>query len=94
MLIKLSRPLEHDGKTLDGLTLDLDKLTGLDVEFCAREATIAAGGAIAVLNLDVGFHAQVAARACGLPVEILRKLPAPDFIAATMAVQGFLFGSG
>lgn len=100
IVFTLSKPLvlepaagDVPAKTISSLTLDLDKLTGADVEMCAREATVAAGSPPVALVLDVGFHAQIAARASGLPVETLRKLRASDYLAVTTVVQGFLLGA-
>lgn len=90
----LRKPVEVDGKEIASVTLDLDKLTGTDVEMCARLAAAANGHAIDVLILDVGFHAQVASRACGLPVDVLRRMSAADYLALTTAVQGFFLGAG
>lgn len=94
MEIKLGRPLTVGDKPIDALTLNLDALTGADVEQCAREAQIGNGNVPPVsLVLDASFHAQVAARACGLDVATLRKLGARDYLAVTTAVQGFLLGA-
>lgn len=92
--VTLSKPLDVNGAPLAAVTLNLDALTGADVELAAREAQIAGGGGpIAVLSLDPGFHLQLAACASGLDVATLRKLGARDYLAVVQAVQGFLFGT-
>lgn len=91
--VKLSRPLKVEGKELLELVLDLDKLTGVDVDSCLIEAASAAGMPVLIKQADTGFHAQMAALACGMPVELLRSLSARDYIRVTEAVQGFLAAS-
>lgn len=92
--IALSKPTVLGGVERAEIEIDLDKLTGADVEFAARQATLAAGQQIPVLVLDLGFHLQIAARASGIEASEIRKLPAVDYLAITTKVQGFLFGSG
>jgi len=91
--VKLSRPLKVNDKELTEIVLDLEKLTGEDVEACLLEASEATGRPVAVKQVDTGFHAQLAAVASGVPVERLRALSAPDYIRVTTAVQGFLLAS-
>lgn len=91
--VTLSKLAMIGGVERSEIYLDLDKLTGADVEFAARQAMLAAGQQIPVLILDLGFHLQVAARASGIDAAELRKLPAADYLALTTKVQGFLFGS-
>lgn len=107
MEVKLSKPFTvapaaaaagdrpaSPAKAIEKIVLQLDGLTGADVELCAREAQLASGGVpIGVLVLDHGFHVQVAARASEFDVAVLRRLPARDYLAVTQAVQGFLTGS-
>ncbi len=97
MKVGLSKPLvigEGDAKkTLEELDLNLDALTGSDVDFCVREASAAKGELVRVLVTDLDFHMQIAAKASGLGVDVLRKLNARDYVEVATAVQGFLTGS-
>ncbi len=97
MKIRLSKPLvlcEGDAaKTIEELDLDLDALTGADVDFCVREASAAKGELVRVLVTDLDFHMQVAAKSSGIGVDALRKLSARDYVEVATAVQGFLVGS-
>lgn len=88
--VKLSRPLKVDDKDIAEVVLDFDKLSGADVEACEIEASERSGRPVAIKMIDTGFHAQLAARASGIPVERLRALSARDYIRVTTAVQGFL----
>jgi hypothetical protein len=99
--IKLKKPLElvpaagdTPAKTIEVLSLDLEKLTGADVEFCARESAAVGRDPLVPLLLDQAFHAQIAARATGVSPEALRRLGAADYIAVITVVQGFLSSSG
>jgi hypothetical protein len=77
----------------DELVFDFDKLTGADINFCAREAERAAGGAILSLVISHDFHLAVAAKACGREVALLKKLGAVDYLEATTAAQDFCLGT-
>jgi len=80
-------------KKQEVLELDLEKLTGADMDFCTREAGIAKGEPVRVLAIDLEFHIHVAARAADVEPSVLKKLSAPDYIEVATAVQGFLTGS-
>lgn len=97
MKVRLSKPLvlgEGDAKKeITELDLNLDALTGADVDFCVREASAAKGELVRVLVTDLDFHMQVAAKSSGLAVDVLRTLSARDYVEVATAVQGFLTGS-
>jgi hypothetical protein len=93
MLVKLSKPLTVGDKTLEALDMNLDALTGADVEFCVREASAAKGETVRVLVTDLDLHVQIASKASGVSVNDLRRLGAADFVEVATTVQGFLTGS-
>jgi hypothetical protein len=97
MLIKLSKPIEVGAgdakKQLDAIDMNLDAMTGNDVEFCVREASAAKGELVRVLVTDVDFHVQLAAKASGVGASDLRRLHARDYVEVVTTVQGFLTGS-
>jgi hypothetical protein len=82
-----------DAVTFDVIELDLDALTGADIEFCVREAAAQKGENVRVLVIDIDFHMQVAAKASGVPVEAFKRLPARDYVEVQTVVQAFLTGS-
>lgn len=91
MEIKLSKPFTFEGKEYAELILDLDGITGRDLIKAEAEARIIAGPAAApVAELSKPYHAVVAAKAAGVPVDLILALPAKDFTKITMAVQDFL----
>ena len=94
MKVKLSRPLKVGDKEVNELELDFDRLTGKDVEKAAREALTLSGPPSSMLVLDVAFQIQMAAAACGVEVELLRSMPAIDYVNLTVAAAGFLLSSG
>lgn len=109
MQIVLSKPLmSTDGQTkltktiaaaadgqvaIEVLDMNLDALTGSDVEFCVREASAATGEMVRVLVTDVDFHIQIASKASAIAVSDLRRLGARDYVEVVTMVQGFLTGS-
>lgn len=80
-------------QTVDVLDLNLDAMTGADIDFCAREASAAKGESVRVLVTDLEFHIQVASRSSGVPVESLKKLSARDYVEVATSIQAFLTGS-
>ena len=93
MKIKLARAVDVDGKSIEEIDLNLDPLTGADMEFCLREAVAASGAPVVSPLIDTGFHAEVAARAAGITRTALRKLDAKSYLEVITHVQGFLLGT-
>lgn len=91
--VKFKKPFEYEGKSYDGIALDLDSLTGLDVEeaevqFIAKNPGIAAQTPLK--EMSKGFQAILAAKAAGVIPEFLSALPAGDYAKVTTKVQVFL----
>lgn len=80
-------------KAVHVIEMDLDALTGADVEFCVREASAMKGEIVRVPLLDMDFHLQVASKASGIAVNDLRRLTMRDYVEVVTTVQGFLTGS-
>lgn len=93
MIIDLSKEYTFEGKSYKSIDLDLDSLTGADLE-AAEQAVVATSGAFATLIAETSkpFQIAVAARAAKLPVEFFRSLPANDCTKVTLAVSNFLLG--
>jgi len=92
-IIKLSKPVQFEGKEYKELVLDVDSLTGNDIElaenqFIAQNAQIAAQTPLK--DLSKGFQAILAARAAKVPVEMIKALPAKDYSKVTIVIQNFL----
>lgn len=88
--IKLSKPITFEDKTYEVLQLDLEGLTGGDLVDAEREYVAGGGIMSSVAELTKGYLATVAAKAAGVPVEVIHALPAKDFAAVTLRVQNFL----
>ena len=86
--VKLQKPL--DGR--EELNLDFDKLTGGVLLKCASKAK-KDDPLMTVPSLSQAYQAHVAAAATGLKYDDILRLSAPDFIAVTLRVQGFLNGN-
>lgn len=93
MQITLPAPITVDGHDVTEITLDLDGLTGLDLEEAGREFDALAPGYVGMQVMDSRYLVCVASKACGLSVDVLRRLPAPVYTKVTLQVQGFLLGS-
>jgi hypothetical protein len=89
MIITLSKPIEHNSQTIAELDLDLDGLTGADLEQVEREFT-ASGHQGGIPETSKIYQAMVAARACRVPYDVLRTLPAKDYSKITLSVLTFL----
>ena len=91
MEFKLSKPLTFEEKTYEVLTLDLESLTGADMEQVEREFA-ALGQFSGMVETSKIFLAMLAARAAGVRVDLVKKLPLKDYSKLTMQGQTFLFG--
>ncbi len=92
--VQLTKPITVNGSELKSIELDFDKLDGNVWIFCEAEAVRAQGG-VPMLSpvTDGAFHVQVAAKASGIAVEVLRSLPFIEFGAVVGAVRSFLLGA-
>jgi hypothetical protein len=91
MEITLKKPLEKDGKTIEKLTINIDKLTGNDIMNAENEVVMRGNKSPNPLFTSEGF-AVIAAKASGNIPEDIFALSAPDFLLVTSMVQNFLFG--
>lgn len=82
-------------RTVSELNLDFEKLTGGDFEMCDRESLSENANVPAIdPRLSPVFQAHVASRACGIPVETLRRLGLRDYGEMVTAVRDFFVGEG
>lgn len=91
--IAFNKPVSFDGQTINGISLDLENLTGEDIEkaevqFVIGNPQIAAQTPLK--EMSKGFLSILAAKASKKPVELIRKLSAPDYAKVTTKVQIFL----
>lgn len=91
--VKLRKPITFDGKLIESISLDLDSLTGEDIEkaevqFMTNNPSIAAQTPLK--EMSKGFLSIVAAKAAKKPLEFIKKLSAPDYSQVTTQVQVFL----
>jgi hypothetical protein len=87
--IKLSKPLSVGDKSIEEVDIDLDALTGADIEFCVREAVGAKGEAVIAYEIDTEFHMQVVAKLTGIAREAFSRLPARDYTMVVRPVRTF-----
>lgn len=91
-VIKLTRPVEFDGETIDKIILDFEKLTGEDIEKAEMQfnAESPQNSITMVKEMAKGFTAIVAANAAGVHVNVIRKMAASDYAKVTMRTTLFL----
>jgi hypothetical protein len=95
MIVKLTEPQQINGSEISEIDLKLEKLKGKELlELSAGYRKYNRGEYTPVLELDRGFQAFVAGRACGINPEDLGELLAPDFVEVCTTVQNFLLKSG
>ena len=86
--LKLRKPFELDGETVEKIEYDLDSLTGNDIEQ-AISALGKKGIVVTLVETDQRYHAMLFALAAGIAYEDVNRLPAKDFNKATTAVRDF-----
>ena len=87
MKITLSKPLKYRDAELTTLDLELESLTGQDL-IDIEETQRLTGQAVNLFSQ--GYFIAIAAKALHLPAEVLKTLPAKDFLKLTNAVLFFL----
>ncbi|RNB72176.1 phage tail assembly protein [Brevibacillus panacihumi] len=94
-IYKLSTPIKFDGELVTQLDLRFDDLTGKDLILCAKHARrldpqeVRPGRA-----LSLSYQIAVAARAAGVPTELLEELKGDDFTIVTQRAENFLLRRG
>jgi hypothetical protein len=91
MDVKFGKPHTFEGKEYKELKLDLEGLSGKDLVNASKEARIL-GDASTVQELSPVYLAVVAAKAAGVPVDMVLSLPAKEFTKVKTEVQNFLLG--
>jgi hypothetical protein len=89
--VKLTKPVELDGKQVDTINLDLESLTGADVLAVEQE--------LRSQQKDFNISSQatqvaIAAKAAKMIPDDLHKLGLKDFVEVTATVYLFLIGQG
>ncbi|WP_340741475.1 phage tail assembly protein [Sporosarcina sp. FSL K6-5500] len=95
--ISFSKPHSFEGVTYEGITLDLDSLTGKDLEvaevqFVSENPSTAAQTPLK--EMSKGYQALLAAKAGKVNVALIRSLRANEYASITMKVQIFLLTQG
>lgn len=91
---ELLKPITFEGSEITELAYDFESLSGDDIIRAEREVGLASGDVKVMLYASPEFQAAVFARACSKPVELIRRLKAPDFAEVTSRVMGFLMAQG
>lgn len=94
MKFTLKSPLQFEGASYSELDVDFESLTGEDVIACERQLRSEEPGFTYMKESSKVYQAIIVARAAKVPVELVKKLSAPDFSRLTMHAQNFLLGLG
>ena len=78
----------HDGKDLKELVFDPDSLSGKDMAEAEREFLVS-GGIPTNLSSSISYLQHVASRACGIEVDLIRRMSAKDSMYLTRITQIF-----
>lgn len=94
-IVTLRSPIEHEGKSLTEISLDLEKLTGDDALLAEREAQMENGGQIrGDPLLSKAYVLHVLSRASGVDAAVLKRLRIDDFDDLIRTAQVFFMGMG
>jgi hypothetical protein len=92
-VVKLKHPVTVGDKTISEVALDLESLTGADIEMAVREAGAATGQLVVAFEIDTEFHAQIAAKLSGVGREVFRKMHAQDYQKVMAPIRAFFLDS-
>ncbi|WP_458412779.1 phage tail assembly protein [Schinkia sp. CFF1] len=92
MEVKLTKPINLDGKEIKKLELKLEELTGEDI--LKVDLELRTEGNLDGLNTihNQNVLIKLASKSSGIIVDDFKKLSAPDFLEVTFSVRNFLLG--
>ncbi|MBQ7543877.1 MAG: phage tail assembly protein [Synergistaceae bacterium] len=91
MKIELTKPIRYKDTDIQTLDPDFESLTGRDL-IDAEKALRAQGQTFSAWEFSRSYLAAIAARACGLPREVLEDMNVTDFTRITLEAAAFLGG--
>lgn len=89
MEISLKKAIKVNGEEKEKINFDFESITGRDL-IDAEKVMRAMGDTTPSAFLSMNFHAIVAAKIIGIPVDDVFDMNATDFKNITVAVAGFL----
>lgn len=91
--IKLTKPIQINGKEVSQLELDFSKVTGRDLS--QAESTVRSAGEMTpMLTFSGKYQAAVAAKILGIKYDDVLDMPGTDYVKITTAVLNFLTEQG
>lgn len=91
--VKLSKPFEWCGTTYEEINMNFEGLTGRDMEAIDDEIGVMGLRGL-VPAYSRMYQRMLAARASGVPSDVIDHLPLVDYNAIVTAAQNFLFVTG
>lgn len=92
MKLTLSKKIPYRDSDISEIDFEFENLTGNDILTVEREQR-ASGETVAAWEYSRSFLLAVAAKACHLPVDVLKNLSLPDFTKAINETLNFLAGA-
>ncbi|WP_409969618.1 hypothetical protein RFF05_06810 [Bengtsoniella intestinalis] len=91
LVLKLSKPVMHDGEPLEELTFDFGKLTGADSIKVETELE-RMGVIVLVPHLNGPYLCRIAVKACTTKIDmgVLQRMPILDYSQVRKATRSFL----
>ncbi len=97
LVYELKSPITYGGEEIKVLTFDFENMTGGTLKKILMEVRSKlgkrAGQELVVPEVSKDYQCGVAAKACGLDIDVMYKLKARDYTAITMRVSNFLLGA-
>lgn len=87
----LTKPFEYEGKTYEELLFDFGSLNGNDA-IAIEEELEANNKYILAPETSKAYQSRMAARAAGIPSDLIEALPLQDFNRITNAARNFFVG--
>lgn len=94
-IIKLVRPITHEGEEIKEIRLDFDSLTGGKLIEVERQFLMASplNEGVSIKEYSKEYQALVAAKISNYPIEVFHQLGGRDFSNVTIMVQNFFIGA-
>ncbi len=92
IIITLGIPINFNDEKITKLELDFNALTGVDICDAESDALGRFYTPLPDTNYSTAYQAAIAAKAAGLPFDVILELKSKDFKMVTECTKGFLLG--
>jgi hypothetical protein len=88
--LKLRKPIEIDGKTVNEIEYDFESVTGSDIEKVCK-SLVPEGYVVLAQETDPVLHAHIFAEAAGIDYKDMLRFSGKDYTKATNLVRDFFY---